>query len=540
MKKSFFITGLFLFALSGFAQSTDFYEKARRYYLDARNDSALIFLDKAVSRFSDTTGYENIVKTYHLRSRVLGNLTFFERAMDDAIKSLDISKKQQIEKLVPISLLSIGKVYYLMYNDSVAEEYMLQARSLALENRLEKEQMMIDSELAQLYSVMERNDECLALGTEALGMARQQKDTLHIMQNLNLFASYYINLNRWTDPIIKEYQIQAKQYLDEALKLALQQDVPLFVNAVYSHFVRYYRVEKDYPKALESANKVIALCEPSNYSLLIQMYDHLVGIYAHLGNEKMVIDSHQKFYRLMQRQSDFNLHQSLQEMHAKYETAEKELEISSQALVISRQKAQQRFLIMILALSAVILVLLWYFLRLRSRHVRELAELNATKDKFFSIISHDLKNPAIAQRNALQALLEHSGKLDMESLESYYTELLKSADSQVELLYNLLNWAQVQTGRMPFHPVQFDLVAALKPDLVLAKNMTEQKGIQFEMILPDTALVTGDKNMLCTVIRNLLTNAVKFTGKGGSVQLLIEKEDGRYSVSISDNGTGMH
>ncbi len=270
------------------------------------------------------------------------------------------------------------------------------------------------------------------------------------------------------------------------------------------------------------------------------MYDHLVGIYAHLGNEKMVIDSHQKFYRLMQRQSDFNLHQSLQEMHAKYETAEKELEISSQALVISRQKAQQRFLIMILALSAVILVLLWYFLRLRSRHVRELAELNATKDKFFSIISHDLKNPAIAQRNALQALLEHSGKLDMESLESYYTELLKSADSQVELLYNLLNWAQVQTGRMPFHPVQFDLVAALKPDLVLAKNMAEQKGIQFEMILPDTALVTGDKNMLCTVIRNLLTNAVKFTATGGSVQLLIEKEDGRYSVSISDNGTGMH
>ena len=246
----------------------------------------------------------------------------------------------------------------------------------------------------------------------------------------------------------------------------------------------------------------------------------------------------------------------ISEFQVKYETAEKELEIERQHAEISRQNARQNSLIVGLSVATLLLLLLIYIVRLRTRRNRELAETNATKDKFFSIISHDLKNPAVAQRDALQLLLENSGNWDATSLTKYYQKLLKSANGQVDLLYTLLNWAQLQAGRMPYNPTLFDLTTALQSCICLIKNMAENKGVTFDVLTPETALVTGDYNMLTTVVRNLLVNAVKFTPAGGTVTLTVSGEvlganaiSGahasaplqipKFNVSISDTGIGM-
>jgi signal transduction histidine kinase len=165
--------------------------------------------------------------------------------------------------------------------------------------------------------------------------------------------------------------------------------------------------------------------------------------------------------------------------------------------------------------------------------------MNATKDTFFSIISHDLKNPAIAQRNALQLLVAHADHLDKNSLETHYAELLKSADNQVKLLYNLLNWTQVQTGRITYTPTLLNLTNDLRADLLLIRNQAESKGVAFTAEMPAEVLVTGDSDMLVTVVRNLLTNAVKFTREGGNVQLKIEQAENKTLVTVEDSGIGM-
>jgi signal transduction histidine kinase len=232
--------------------------------------------------------------------------------------------------------------------------------------------------------------------------------------------------------------------------------------------------------------------------------------------------------------------EDLAEFRVRYDTQQKELEIVRQQAEIDKHQNRQYLYIGGLVIAGVLLVLFIYIIRLRNKRNRALAEINATKDKFFSIISHDLKNPAIAQRDALQQLITYAGKWEADSLAQYYEELLKSADGQVELLYNLLNWAQVQTGRMPYVPTEFDLVAELRSDIALIKNMAERKGIALETQMPESAIITGDRNMLATVVRNLLTNAVKFTDKGGCITLEIkpDEEDG-YTISVADTGRGM-
>ena len=507
------------------------YQQGQHFFLEARNDSALIVLDNAVE-MSPIDDPNLQLEIYLLRSRVLGNLAFFERAMTDAVRALEISDNLSSDAAKAASLMTVGKVYYMMYNDTLADRYLKQAENLAQKSNSQKELMLAKSALAQLYSAMGRNDECLIYAKTSLEMAEEQSDTINIIQNLLVLASYYINLNSLNDTINELDRIEILRHLDKANMLAAQFKIPMLMINTNLHLIRYYRMEKDFNKALGAAQKVISLSHPSHYSVLIQVYDHLVGIYANIGNMQQVIDNHQKFYELMRRQSDYNLHNAVQEMKVKYETAEKELEIE-------KQKSRNTLLVLFMLLLLAIVVLVLYFLRVQRKLSQHLAKLNVTKDKFFSVISHDLKNPAIAQRNALQGLIEHSGELDVESLKIYYTELLNSADKQIELLFNLLNWAQLQLGKYSFQPQLIDFSELLKNELELLESLREPKNINIIQELPNTAEIIADKIMLASVIRNLLSNAVKFTPVGGEIIIKMENMGRKNKISVEDTGIGM-
>jgi len=145
-------------------------------------------------------------------------------------------------------------------------------------------------------------------------------------------------------------------------------------------------------------------------------------------------------------------------------------------------------------------------------------------------------------------ILEKAEQWDVNTLTNYYGALLKSSDDLVELLKNLLNWSLMQSGRNRYNPTMFNLVAALQPDINIVRNMAERKNIAFKTQLPATAPFTADEDMLKTIVRNLLANAVKFTEPGGTVTLAVAPCDGKdaplyvstkYTISITDTGVGM-
>lgn len=530
----------YMAVIQAVSKNVDYYDLGNKHYLNAKNDSALICVDLALAHQADTADYARKVETLLLRSRVMGSLTFFQPALESAIQSYDISDKHGLENLKALSLLSIGKVHYMMYNDSIAEDYMLQAKKLALQKKFDKELMMIDNSLSQLYSVLERNDECVALATNSLEMAKQQKDTLYIIQNLTLMAAYYTNLNSRTDPINPVHQVKVKQYLDEALQIASVKKIPLLIMGVYSNFVRYYRVEKNYPEALNYANKVIEMCDKTNYSLLIQMYDHLVGIYAHMGNAKMAIDSHQQFHVLMRRQSDYNLHQSLQEMRVKYDVQGKELEIAQQQAKI-KQARLHRLVLIIATLSALLLSGTYYYMnRLRRKQNKRLYQLNNTKNKLFSIISHDLKSPVAAQRLAVENILANFDNFDAGQLQKSLNDFHQATESQLDLLQNLLSWARMQTGEMKFNPIPFDISEMIAEVLELFKLPAQNKGIKFNIDVEKNCVAVADRQMIHTVLRNLVNNAIKFSYDNSEIYVHAACKDNRTTISIKDNGVGIN
>jgi two-component system, sensor histidine kinase and response regulator len=170
----------------------------------------------------------------------------------------------------------------------------------------------------------------------------------------------------------------------------------------------------------------------------------------------------------------------------------------------------------------------------------KLKETNITKDKFFSIIAHDLKNPFNGILGFSNILKEEAQEMDLPTIQEYAGMINRSALQVFRLLDNLLSWARIQQDQMPFNPttwalkeVVFDAVSALISN---ARN----KKITLTNLVSDQVMVTADGDMLKTVLRNLLSNAVKFTPAGGKVEVSATEVGSQVEISVADNGRGMN
>ncbi|MDQ7826729.1 MAG: hybrid sensor histidine kinase/response regulator [Candidatus Eremiobacteraeota bacterium] len=163
---------------------------------------------------------------------------------------------------------------------------------------------------------------------------------------------------------------------------------------------------------------------------------------------------------------------------------------------------------------------------------------NSMKDKFFSILAHDLKNPVTLFYQVSTLLLEKD-MLDEESSLRYLRSLHDAASNLRNLLDNLLTWARSQAGRIDFEPSPQRIAPLAREVLSLLAPGARQKGISVTMEIADDTAATFDENMVGTVLRNLISNAIKFTSEGGAVTLAVEKRGDFLALSVTDTGIGM-
>lgn len=168
-----------------------------------------------------------------------------------------------------------------------------------------------------------------------------------------------------------------------------------------------------------------------------------------------------------------------------------------------------------------------------------LIELNATKDKFFSIIAHDLKSPFGSIIGYCELLTEYVNEKDYEMAGEIASHMRQSSVKAMDLLTNLTTWAQSQSGRIGINPQVFDINELIQGAGNLLKGVAEQKSITINNELTGDNLVYADKEMISTVVRNLISNALKFTHAGGKVSISSALKDKMLEISIADNGVGI-
>jgi len=186
-------------------------------------------------------------------------------------------------------------------------------------------------------------------------------------------------------------------------------------------------------------------------------------------------------------------------------------------------------------------------------HNNELEESNLSKDKFFSIFAHDLKNPFQGLLGFIDLLYEDLDELSNEQVKEYLSNVRNASYHTYALLENLLEWSRIQSGKMPFTPTVFDIHDEISSVISVLENNATQKDIKLINEVEPNIMVEADRNMIHSVIQNLVTNSIKFSNSNGRVVIRVRvpqtnvnarntQEPGErqwLEVSVSDNGIGI-
>ena len=214
----------------------------------------------------------------------------------------------------------------------------------------------------------------------------------------------------------------------------------------------------------------------------------------------------------------------------RYDTQQKEQQLQLQAQTIQAQKQRHRWLIALIVAVVLALVLLALYVSLLQRRKREMEEVAQAKDRYYAILSHDLRNPMMAQQQVLQMLY----KTTQQETQASIGKLLSNNGSQLELLGNLQELAMLQLGKRKLQPTRLDLGGLVTETAATMHGTSDLKGIALTTQVQRT-LVSADRETIRTVLRNLLSNAIKFSHQGGTIEVGTLAN----SFFVRDYGIGM-
>ncbi len=363
-----------------------------------------------------------------------------------------------------------------------------------------------------LYQSMKNNERALANHTAALEIRQRLKDMKGIAQSYNNIGALYHQ---------QKNQKRAIANLQLGLASAQEAQHQEEIRKSYEYLALSYSAVHDYKKALEYKDLLLAIHDFIQYE----------------KNDNQLLET-QNRYVLTKKETQINNLES--------DRIQREKEIQT-------QKKIQDFLVIIIALGVIISLLGIYLYLMKRKSNKELKmandqineknmellNLNNTKDKFFSIISHDLKGPLNSLTSFSGLLINHLDSLSKEEIQMLAKDLDKSLKNLFTLLDNLLEWSRSQTGNIEFTPISFDLAAVLQQNKELLNTQAQNKKINIVSEATTWMIVKAHQQSVNTVVRNLLSNAIKFTPEGGIITLSVQQLGNEAIVAIADTGVGM-
>lgn len=230
---------------------------------------------------------------------------------------------------------------------------------------------------------------------------------------------------------------------------------------------------------------------------------------------------------------------SVNEQEAIYKNEKERKENSILQKDIQLAETQRNYLILIAFLLIVITVIIYGRYHFKKIANKQLNELNATKDKLFKIIAHDLKNPFMAIFGYTEMLITEYNSLSDKERMQFISNIDRSSRQTYRLVENLLFWAQSQTGKLDFNPKVVRLDNIIKQTVSLLQQMADNKYVKLCIDSSGELNAYCDEEMIKTVLRNLILNGIKFTMSGGEIYIRLKDNNPYAEITVEDNGVGI-
>ncbi|MFC2151544.1 tetratricopeptide repeat protein [Bacteroidota bacterium] len=496
------------------------------YWNIGENDTSIILCTQALNIFKVINSLEGQIRCYN-RIAVNHYLTGdYEIAIDFYYTCLDLIKFSKDEKEIANVYSNLGIVYgYLNYFDK-ALEYSLKA--LEIKQRI-KDTYGIGISLSNVgvfYLKIENYDSAL----------KYLKQSLDYNTNINsnyVLSETYQELGYLYD-ILAKYD-SAYDFHQKGLELVLEYGSFGQISRSYNLIGNHYYILKNYNKALEYGNKALNI-ETNEKEQILNTYNSLYKTHAKLNDYK-------RAYEYLSAYKQLNDELKTDESIKKLSIQEKELQLKSQEekakLEIENYKKQRMLTLTALLFSIIFIFLITYILILKSKKNIRLKKANETRDQMFKIISHDFRSPLISIGNTLQLIPTFIDNADYEAVKRLSRKDSDSVSRVLSLIDNLISWTLSQNQNIPYNPEKYKLQQISQFIFDLYSPVAISKNIELKNNIPSNLYIYADKNILNTILRNLINNAIKFTPENGKVNVFAEQDNSSVTILVSDTGIGI-
>lgn len=513
----------------------------------------------------------------------------YDTSLEYFQKSLTIAREIHNERLCAYNLNNLGMVNTNLKNYEKAINYYSESSLIIKKLDDEIEYAKIKNNIAGLNMHLGNLNKALKQHLYVLKIIENSDEHFFLIWLLNDIGVVYYK---------KENYKLALQYFYKSLKKSNKTDDNIGKSIIFNSIGEVYLKQKKYEKAKEYFFNGLKYAEETNAKENIkEIYKNISEYYSAINNYKKSLNYYKLYKILSDSIMNENKIHTIVEMQTIYEMESKEKEnnllrknIEISKLTKKKDNNLHIFSIILLLFTVFMIILIYSKLIMKKQRNKELneknflinkqknqlsntlielqklnnklklqkkeiqtsseelgvankqlTELNATKDKFFSIIAHDLKSPFNAILGFSDILLENHNDYNDEERKKIIRLVNNSANSAFSLLENLLTWSRSQSGQVSFSPEKLHLNILLSETMVDLQSQANKKNIQLLETVSENNMIFADKNMIATVFRNLISNAIKFTSKNGTIIIASKKQtDSNFlEISVTDTGVGI-
>ena len=465
---------------------------------------------KIYTEISDSVKVCNVMNNLGVLYQNMGE---YDKSLEYHLQNLKVKRKLKVGKNQEMkTLMNIGAVYFETQDYNKALDYYKEAINLIDKNTTKYSQLSLLQNMGDIYQIKRDFKSSKYYYLKALGIEEEVGEQDKLIYTLQGLGNVLIMEGKYNEGL--------------------------------SYLLRAYSLAKDQGNLLKRKN----------------LSESLIWAYKKIGDYKSSIDYHEIYQRVNDSLIGLEKVKQIAELEQKYEAEkrkqqiaflEKEQEIQklnlSKKTIEANQKSFQRNILIVFVILAI--VFLVFLVRKNKKIIdqrakivdqnEKLLESNETKDRLFQIIAHDLRSPLVSMESITQLIPYWVEEQDFESLRRLSKTLELSVNNVLSLIDNLLNWALNQQGKFPYKPENIDLKKNLEETIDVYRPIAQIKNIELNFKALNNVKVFADKNMIFTVMRNLLNNAVKFTPENGEITVGIERNQQFAKIWVKDSGIGM-
>ncbi len=544
------------------------------YYFLGEYKEALEYSHQALPMHREHNQLQELADNLSVISYIYNARGNVQKALDYSLQALRVRQQLRDYNEIAKSLNSIGDFYLKQNNLSKSLENYRQ--SLATSRKVDNKRGIAFSmnNIGTVYMRQGEPGHALRYYQTALHIHRQLDNQFQVAVSLNNLGNAYLSLDRYE---------QARRNFESALGLFQKLRNKQHSATVLSQIGKSYLEQQQTGKALKYHMQALELAKATDSQpLLRDMYKAVADIYLAM-NQSQEFMKYYRYYEALHNALELEQNKiKIAEMQAAFEEEKSRKELEEikadrkiQVMELDRQKTIRNFLLVCIALSVAFSAVLFSFYRLKNRSNEQLKEQHAiishqneelsqintrlntlneklvsseaelrksneTKDKFFSIIAHDLRSPLATFTAFLSVLSGKDHAFTTEQITEIAIGTEKSLRNLSALLNNLLQWSQSQMGHIRYDPEAVWMYEAAQQTISLLSDEARNKDIHIQATVGHDVFAYADRNMLSFVLRNLLSNAIKFTPQDGRICIeCTVQAEGMLQVVVADSGVGI-